>query len=729
MNSLKIFFLFIVIIIPLQLKSQVHEEWDVRYRGASDTTISSKSVKYDSYGNVYVLGDAGFNSSQLLTLKYNNRGELQWATRRSNTYAVTMELDNLGNVYVCGQISSNGGGIIIKYSSFGATQWEVLRNYTIEDMVIDDFGNIYISGYGSNGYNTGILTAKYNPAGNLLWDQILSSSNSGGCGYRIILDNAGNVYTLTDYDYTGISSIKVLKYNNNGVLQWIGTASQAFDLSYYGFAGLGIDDNGNIYCGGTIWSQTFKSDYIITKFSTTGQELWYRTYNSEYNLNDIPVDMKVSENGNTCITGYSYTDSTYHTKVATLMYDSTGLLKWKRDYNNSNGFVFPGGLAADILKNIYITINNPNYTRITTIKYDSSGNQKWLIDYIGISNQTVVKDIAADNYGNIYLCGFTSGIQHPECLTIRYLQSWNSNLMITGCVKFKDNALPVEGGYIKAVKLDRNNGNIITIDSTPIQVTGYYSLKHIPSDSVYLIAYPPENQSFIPSYYPQSIYWKNAQKIFASSNLSDVNLNVERQLASSGNCTVKGRISKIVNKNLEFIKDALIYLKNGNNFLRNVTSDQNGLYEINSVQQGSIKIIVDRLGYSADSLSMNLVSGNTYDNINFYLNQIYVNVSHLGNKIPTVFSLSQNYPNPFNPVTKIKFDILSGFPLRAYGNDKVVLKVYDIMGREIQILVNEKLNPGTYEVTFDGSNFASGIYFYQLRSGDFVETKKLVLLK
>ena len=657
MNSLKIFFLFIVIIIPLQLRSQVHEEWDVRYRGANDNSVYSNKVKYDSYGNVYVFGSA--NSSQLLTLKYNNRGELQWASRRSNTYAVTMELDNLGNVYVCGKISNNGGGIIIKYSSFGATQWEVTRNYEINDMIIDDFSNIYITGYGSNGYNAGIQTAKYDPAGNLLWAQLFTSSGSGHEGYRVLLDNAGNVYSLGDYDYTGISSIKILKYNNNGQLQWIGTASNYFDLSYYGFASLGVDNYGSIYCAGTYWSQAFKRDFIVTKFSTAGQELWNRIYNSEYNLDDIPIDMKVTDKGDVYITGYSFKDANLNTKVSTLKYDSTGQLKWKRDFNNS-GYLFPGGLAKDIFGNIYLSITNSNYAKITTIKYDSSGNQKWLIDYIGISDQTIVKDIEADNYGNIYLCGFTSSVQYPECLTIRYLQSWNSNLMITGCVKFKDNALPVEGGYIKAVKLDKNNGNIITIDSTPIQVTGYYSLKHIPSDSVYLIAFPPENQSFTPSYYPQGIYWNNAQKIFASSNLSDVNLNVERRLITNGNCTIRGEIFKTDNKTITHIKDAIIYIKSSNDFLNYHLSDINGSYEINSIQPGNVKVIVDRLGCTADSISMTLASGNTYDNINFYLNQIYVNVSHLGNKIPTVFSLSQNYPNPFNPTTKIRFEVPLG---------------------------------------------------------------------
>lgn len=99
-------------------------------------------------------------------------------------------------------------------------------------------------------------------------------------------------------------------------------------------------------------------------------------------------------------------------------------------------------------------------------------------------------------------------------------------------------------------------------------------------------------------------------------------------------------------------------------------------------------------------------------------------------EIPRNFNLHQNYPNPFNPVTKIKFEIPKyGFPTGTFGNDKIVLKVFDILGKEITTLVNEKLQPGTYEVIFDGTNLPSGVYFYQLRAGDFSETKKLILLK
>jgi photosystem II stability/assembly factor-like uncharacterized protein len=96
-------------------------------------------------------------------------------------------------------------------------------------------------------------------------------------------------------------------------------------------------------------------------------------------------------------------------------------------------------------------------------------------------------------------------------------------------------------------------------------------------------------------------------------------------------------------------------------------------------------------------------------------------------EIPEGFSLEQNYPNPFNAVTSIKFSVPMDSRIR--GNDKVVLKVFDLLGREVATVVNSNLQPGKYEVTFDGSNLSSGIYFYSLSAGNFVQTKKLVLMK
>jgi hypothetical protein len=88
---------------------------------------------------------------------------------------------------------------------------------------------------------------------------------------------------------------------------------------------------------------------------------------------------------------------------------------------------------------------------------------------------------------------------------------------------------------------------------------------------------------------------------------------------------------------------------------------------------------------------------------------------------PSVFSLSQNYPNPFNPTTTIIYQVP--------GLSFITLKVYDVLGNEIESLINEEKQAGNYEIEFNATNLPSGIYFYKLQAGNFVETKKMVLMK
>jgi hypothetical protein len=102
-------------------------------------------------------------------------------------------------------------------------------------------------------------------------------------------------------------------------------------------------------------------------------------------------------------------------------------------------------------------------------------------------------------------------------------------------------------------------------------------------------------------------------------------------------------------------------------------------------------------------------------------------LTNLNNIIPDKFYLKQNYPNPFNPVTKIEFQIpLSRGVSEGRG---VLLVVYDMLGREVITLVNEKLKPGTYEVNWNAESFSSGTYFYRLVTDKITITKKMVLVK
>ena len=98
-----------------------------------------------------------------------------------------------------------------------------------------------------------------------------------------------------------------------------------------------------------------------------------------------------------------------------------------------------------------------------------------------------------------------------------------------------------------------------------------------------------------------------------------------------------------------------------------------------------------------------------------------VGIEPVNSLVPDKFSLHQNYPNPFNPVTKIGFDI----PLWA----NVRLSVFDVSGKEVASLLNQYIQPGSYEIGWDGSNYASGIYYYKVITESFTETKKMILVK
>jgi hypothetical protein len=110
-----------------------------------------------------------------------------------------------------------------------------------------------------------------------------------------------------------------------------------------------------------------------------------------------------------------------------------------------------------------------------------------------------------------------------------------------------------------------------------------------------------------------------------------------------------------------------------------------------------------------------------YARINGHEYGTFVGVSDQQVAVPMAFTLEQNYPNPFNPSTTIKYEL----PTASH----VSLIVYDILGRAVSMLVNERRNAGVHEVMFDGSRLSSGVYFYRIEAGSFVQTRKLLLVK
>src|SRR4030095_14888095 len=122
--------------------------------------------------------------------------------------------------------------------------------------------------------------------------------------------------------------------------------------------------------------------------------------------------------------------------------------------------------------------------------------------------------------------------------------------------------------------------------------------------------------------------------------------------------------------------------------------------------------------FNAGLLKQDIYAVRTDSMLNFPPN--IIGIHEINSNIPKNFKLYQNYPNPFNPTTSIKFDIPHA--------DLVTIKIYDLLGREI-FSVHEFKKAGSYEVKLDGSDFASGIYFYKIEAGNFTGSKKMVLIK
>ncbi|MDZ4711450.1 MAG: T9SS type A sorting domain-containing protein [bacterium] len=114
--------------------------------------------------------------------------------------------------------------------------------------------------------------------------------------------------------------------------------------------------------------------------------------------------------------------------------------------------------------------------------------------------------------------------------------------------------------------------------------------------------------------------------------------------------------------------------------------------------------------------AVNITTGATHS-----IDSTVIGITQISNLIPDKFLLNQNYPNPFNPATIINYQLAS--------NQFVSLKIYDVTGKETAILVNQKQTAGTYAVDFNGVGLPSGVYFYRLETGDFVDTKRMMLIK
>jgi hypothetical protein len=524
--------------------------------------------------------------------------------------------------------------------------------------------------------------------------------------FKVAADKFGNVY-VTGYRSTAGNSYNrdycTIKYNSLGIQQWLkiynGTGNNddfAHDLV--------VDDSGNVFVTGFTSALPFpnQDDSITTiKYNTNGDVQWIANYKGPRTYLNDGEFIKLDKDGNVIVGGY-LTGNGGHWSYITIKFNHDGIKVWDRIYESPyNGTSQPLDLTVDSLCNVYIT-GGSYYSNsggpgnaICTIKYDSSGSVKWInrLEGHGIYVGTA---IAVDKNLNVYVTGEieddTISI-NVDYVIIKYnsfgIQQWYRTYKSAG-------------GYniTRAIAIDKSQNVIITGFSQQISSgADYTTIKYNPDgDSLWVRTYNGPGNNYDE----------------ATAMVLDENDNIYITGMSSNN---NGYSDYATVKYDPSGKQLWVMRYDGpaqqTDDAHSIALDKNG------------NIFVTGWSYGV---------GSSFDFCTIKYSQV-TNVQQISNEIPVKYTLFQNYPNPFNPTTKIKFDVVSGFPLGAYGNDKVVLKVFDILGKEIATLVNESLKPGSYEVTFDarqpglGSQLPSGVYFYRLTTDNFSDIKKMILLK
>ena len=666
------------------------------------------AVVADNSRNIYITGE----NDVCYTIKADSQGTILW--ERSYDYTgrgdrgVSVALDNDNNVYVAdeswGPINFCMDYNLIKYSNIGTELW--VRRFNgpaaacdeVSKVAVDSWNNIIMGGYvGGIGtlWDYGIV--KYEPTGNFIWSASYQGPPCDEFVKSLQIDDSGNVYT-SGYGWGNESGLDylTLKYNSNGTQQWFkrfnGTSNDS-DIALSS----SMDINSRLLVTGGSKGTSSGFDYLTVRYSGSSSQDLMLNYNGPGNGDDIANLVLTDDQGNIYVTGKSFgTGSDYD--FATIKYNENGIVQWISRYNGIvNSADEASSMIYDDSGNVYVTGKSTGSSTgsstgydYLTIKYNSSGVQQWIARYNGTGNsEDEANSIAVDPSGNVYVTGKSVGLgSNFDCVTIQY----NSNGIQQWIARYNGSANSVDEGMV--LKFD-GIGNIYILCNSEGINSG--------SDIV-LLKYDGLG----------SILW--SKSFNGPLNASDIGNSM--MIGLSGNIFVAGETQKnSSNYSMEILK----FTPSGNiiNNRSIVISNSDNAVFINSDRLENVYIAGNSQGNGNPVTGFNMYTAKLTNDLTFIFGNSF-------EELPNKFLLSQNYPNPFNPQTKIKFDV----PANVKGQtSNVKLVVYDLLGREVTMLVNEELKPGTYEADWDGSNFSSGVYFYKILSGDFVETKKMLMVK
>lgn len=345
--------------------------WVSRFNGTGNVQDRAAAIVLDAYGNVYVTGWGYMEPTanpcgtiDFITIKYNTFGQQQWVKTYNGTgggedKAVTIALDNSGNVYVGG--TSNGGTnkedyVIVKYNNAGVQQWVSRYNGVSNDadyligMGLDRFGNVYATGSSfRTGYGADYVTLKYNSnSGALLYTARYNGPGNGDDkAYSIATDVNGNSFVTGVSRGSSNPDYATVKYDASGVQQWVARYNgpgNSIDEAH----AIILDPYGNCYVTGFSMGTSTNYDYATLRYDASGNQLWVQRYNSSTNGIDKAWDIDLIKrtcpgtgdypcwNFDIYVTGQSQSSTGYD--YLTAKYDENGAVKWSCRYTSSGNY-------------------------------------------------------------------------------------------------------------------------------------------------------------------------------------------------------------------------------------------------------------------------------------------------------------------------------------------------------------------------------------------------------
>ncbi len=438
----KIIIIYLIVTANL-VSAQVTQEWVATYTGTGMGGYFADKAAVDKFGNFIVAGRGGFDNTDYILLKYNSYGNLLWSRNynglvNNEDWFRDMVLDDSGNVYMTG--SSYEGAVnghlnwaTVKYSPDGVLRWEKSLDWTGHtgdvpfSICLDKNRNVLVTGYCFVGpviYNDDIVIAKYSNDGALLWARSYNGSGTwDDWGYSVVTDDSCNAYVS---GYSKLSTndtfnvIVTIKYDAGGNQRWVKEFLRASPEYAIPLFSKIDKENNVIVCG----NYNGNTDFVTLKFSNNGSLLWSRYFNGVGNNLDFCNSMFIDDSCNIYLAGRSQTISSW-SDILTIKYLSNGDTSWIRYYDD--GINEPDeakSITVDNDHNVYLTGRAFNFTTgddFITLKYDLHGKLLWNKKY-SPSLTNIAYGIGIDKYNNIYIAGYRDSPTFPAIDCIKYSQ-------------------------------------------------------------------------------------------------------------------------------------------------------------------------------------------------------------------------------------------------------------------------------------------------------------------